>query len=481
MSIMLSEQFLEVINSLISGDRSKFNEFIENYCRLNSINSSSTLDLIKIKEEMQSIYYQALSDFLASKKFELFRQLFDYSDKLEIFIDVKKIPNRFKIISDLHLQGIQSGQIGDIFPIIRFYNEYNLFDREFTDTELNLVENIKRDKVLISNLEDLYGKVTDALIWYSCKIMPYDLYLIYINNNPTFPDEEFFSRNYYNLNFLKRFFDRYSIYGLSVEKLGHIKDFISFLDKTYLIPKQTTSNIDIKLIEFKYKRKIHLVSLSNIIKNYDMILDYKNHYKFYSLSMVLIGGLGPQGHGFTYSTPRGEVIEICSDRKENHAIIIKYKEFLKQQFLIKFEKVLVDKNIDTNKIKKIIKYLSNILKPEDIINYFNKGIILNQINSFFNENLEFSFKNEAEFQDIMKKISNAIKILLRPIKMVDQFKCRMDLVEEDKIQSEDIAKLTSLKGKSHYDVLRERIFFQNEIKWFYKDYANDLIKSAVKF
>ena len=164
MSIMLSEQFLEVINSLISGDRSKFNEFIENYCKLNSINSSSTLDLIKIKEEMQSIYYQALSDFLASKKFELFRQLFDYSDKLEIFIDVKKIPNRFKIISDLHLQGIQSGQIGDIFPIIRFYNEYNLFDREFTDTELNLVENIKRDKVLISNLEDLFGKVTDALI-----------------------------------------------------------------------------------------------------------------------------------------------------------------------------------------------------------------------------------------------------------------------------------------------------------------------------
>lgn len=478
---MLSEQFLEIIESLIAGDSSKISEFVESYIKADSNKLSSSSKYSKFKEEMESNYYRALSDFLASKKFEKFRRLFTYSDKLGIFIDVKKIPLRFKIISDLHLSGIQSGQIGNIFDIIRFYNEYNLFDREFTENELDVLKNIKKDKALIANLSDLFGNVSDSLIWYACKIMPYDLYLIYINNTSTFPDDEFFSRNYYNLAFLKRFFDRYSIYGLSVEKLGHIKDFIDRFEKHYSIAKNNATEKDSKLIKFRFRRKTHLVSINNILKNYDKILDFKNHYNYYSLSMVLLGGLGPQGHGFTYSTPRGEVIEICSDRKENRAIIIKYKEFLKKQFLVKLEEVMANKNIDSSIVKKTIDYLSEVLNPKEIINYYKKGLILKQINDFFNDNQETDLNDDIELQELMRKVSNAIKIILRPIKMVDQFKCRMDLVDEDKIKSEDIAKLTSLRGKSHYDVLRERFFFQNEIKWFFKDYSDELLKFGKRF
>ena len=65
--------------------------------------------------------------------------------------------------------------------------------------------------------------------------------------------------------------------------------------------------------------------------------------------------------------------------------------------------------------------------------------------------------------------------------MIDQFICRMNLVDENILKSEEIAKFTSLEGRSHYDVLRERFFFQNEIKWFFQDYSNEINALEKKF
>jgi hypothetical protein len=56
----------------------------------------------------------------------------------------------------------------------------------------------------------------------------------------------------------------------------------------------------------------------------------------------------------------------------------------------------------------------------------------------------------------------------------------MNLIEEGNIKSEDIAKLTSLKEKSHYDVLRERFFFQNQIKWLFKLYSKEILNFQKK-
>jgi hypothetical protein len=266
------------------------------------------------------------------------------------------------------------------------------------------------------------------------------------------------------------------MYGLSVGNLGKIEDFTEAFQREYSLSNHEKNKNNEKYIEIEFKNRIHLVSINNIEQNLNKFLSAKDHYNFYSFSMVLLGGLGPEGHGFTYSTPKGEIIEICSDRKETRAIIIKYKEFLKQQFLTKLKIELEKKNINKNVVVRIFKFLSEILKPKEMINYFKTKIILKQISEFLKEVQNLPDFRGNEPQKLITKISNAITVILRPIEMVDQFKCRMNLIEEGNIKSEDIAKLTSLKEKSHYDVLRERFFFQNQIKWLFKLYSKEILK-----
>ncbi len=477
---MLSEQVQILVESLKLGDLSKLKAFVSHFIEKKTF---KLLDSLSNKERIESYYYLALSKFLASKRFKEFSEFFNYSDKFEIFIDVKKIPFRFKIISDLHLRGIQEGRIGNIFGVIRFFNKYTLFDRDFSKEELELIENLKKDKLFVANLKDLFGKVSNSLIFYACKILPYDLYLIYVENvNVMLNNEErSYLRGTYNLNFLKDFTNRYVVYGLSIVNLGDSQTFIDYCKNNYLKIKDQDRISKLKLVKVLFHNRIHLVSINNILENYSKILDRENYNKYYSLSMVLLGGIGPQGHGFTYSTPKGEVVEICSDIKENEAIIVKYKQFLRNQFLVRIRKELLNKGIDEITIQGLQDYLSETIDNNEKINYFKKDMIVEKIRKFLNKYHENSHDSESELQDLITKISDAIKIILRPIRMIDQFKCRMDLVNENILKPEEIAKLTSLEGKSHYDVLRERFFFQNEINFFFKDYSKEIHELQKKF
>ncbi|KKK46350.1 MAG: hypothetical protein Lokiarch_02100, partial [Candidatus Lokiarchaeum sp. GC14_75] len=284
--------------------------------------------------------------------------------------------------------------------------------------------------------------------------------------------------------------DGFTLYGLSIRYLSSVKQFLETFNNEY-VASENKKFIEFDIIyppiyydiedfhEYHIKKR-HFVSPTNILKNQNNISD-KGKYKFYSLSMILLAGLGPQGYGFTYSTPRGEVIEICSDQKENEAIIIKFKQYLKRKFLRKLEEELTNLSINLVIKKRIIDFLWEILKPRVLINYYNKDPILKKIRSYLYQIDEFQQEQKFELEVIINKISLALSVILRRIKLKDQFMTRMNLVYEGKIKSEDIAKLTSLRGKSHYDVLQERFFFQNEINWFFKDYAKEIKALEKKF
>lgn len=484
----LNSDFIQsIVNSLKSGDILKIKFALENFKEDKYSDFFYLISDEKIKGKIETNFYKGLSKCLESKRFENFRLMIETSIIFDIFIDIKKIKNRFKILSKLILDchrevslGYQVASLGKIIYYVRFFNEFNLLDKELSNQDLELLDEIKQDNLFLLNLKDLLGDFSDSTIFYIVKVMPEDLYDFLIDR---FYDVSFGRNPDQMVQYVNVFFNRYSIYGLSVEKLGRVRHFIHTFKKFYLIEKKkliekgvSSSDNDLKYIEFNFKNKRHLVSPQNLLKNKEKISE-RTRFKFYNLSMVLLGGLGPQGHGFTYSTPKGEIIEICSDIRENNAIIIKYKQFLKIQFLTKLKIEMSNLGIKKEIIQRIELYLSEILIQKEVINYYKKKPILNKIKDFLNEQGNYQEELNQEREDLIEKISNAITIILRPIKMIDQFKARMDLVSEEKLKSEEIASLTSLKEKSHYDVLRERFFYQYIVKWFFEIY---LAKNPIK-
>ena len=139
---MLSVKFLELIKTIEAGDLSNLEDFFLSYKEMNFLDLNDLEDFNEIRDNREKCYYLTLSKLLDSlssyrgtgdklTRFNEFSELINYSDKLGIFIEVKKIPFRFKIIAVLHLDGMQKGLRGRIFEFIRFFNKYNLFEMKF--------------------------------------------------------------------------------------------------------------------------------------------------------------------------------------------------------------------------------------------------------------------------------------------------------------------------------------------------------------
>ncbi|MHA1914820.1 MAG: hypothetical protein ACW986_14165 [Promethearchaeota archaeon] len=491
---MNSAQFQALIDALVLSDGTEFvkliNQFTEN--DPNSIINSEYYG--RHEQDLEQAYYKAISHRLKSMKETFLKskeevsKLFKYSDKLGINFDASDI-DVIGIISELHIDSLNNGLRSRIIELVKFFNENGLFERNLTADELIIIHEIKEeDKLLAVNLRDLFGSVSDSLIYYVCYLMPYD-YVIWIRNTLKNPNGHRFVMN---PNSLRNWTDGYEIYDLVVRNLGSVEDFIK---KVEAKQKSDGLNEDMIILEFspRYNFSInenrieqtfserHLVYPKNILKNKEKILD-KGNYNFYNLSMVIFGGLGPSGQGFTYSTPRREVIEICldEDQAESEAII-QFKQFLKRKFLKKFEKELTDLGVERDIGEKITTFLSEVVNPINIDSNYNKELNLTKIRDFLYSFNELQDQNTFKLKDLVEKVSKFVSMIHRKINHKDQFVAWMNLVAKGKLKSEEIAKLISLRGKSHFDVLRERIFLQNKPKWFFKNYQKEIFELEDEF
>ncbi|MHA1985190.1 MAG: hypothetical protein ACW98D_01000 [Promethearchaeota archaeon] len=489
---MQSSQFQALIKALKSESISKFISLVDQFTENEPSNLTNSKNYNQFRAKLEKAYYEAISDHLhlmrnnfAQSKEDL-AKLFDYSDKLGIFVDVSNIDAE-GIISELHIDGLRKGLRSRIIELVSFFSKYNLFERNFTTDELKIIQDIKdNDKLLAVNLKELFGAASDSLIFYVCKVMSYD-YVKWIRSMLENPR----GHNYLmGPNALKNWTDGYAIYDLVVRNLGRVEDFIKKVEDKQNEVGQQEDMIFLEFSPIDHYRitrdgllrysEIHIV-YPEIIKQHKTSILNKDNYNFYSLSMVLIGGTGPEGLGFTYSTPKGEIIEICSDQKETEAIVIKFKQYLKRKFLDKLEKEMNSMHIDFDIRNRVIKYLSEIINPKAAVSYYNKSSMVTKIRNFLLQIEEFRLMDESKLKSIMEKISFAISMILRSIKLKDQFMARMDLVAKGKLKSEDISKLTSLRGKSHYDVLIERMFLQNKPKWFFKNYPKEILELEAGF
>ncbi len=140
---MHSSQFEKLLMTLKSGYISEFISLVDKFTEKipSCIPDSQNYDKFKII--LERTYYSALSKCLVSSRFNEFGQLFNYSDKLGIFIDISNI-NISEIITKLHIEGFTAGYRGRIIELVRFFNKYNLFERNFTTEQLKVIQEIKK-------------------------------------------------------------------------------------------------------------------------------------------------------------------------------------------------------------------------------------------------------------------------------------------------------------------------------------------------
>lgn len=368
---------------------------------------------------------------------------------------------------------IQTSDFSAYFKILSIANQYQLL-KQNKDQKDDFTFDASRDSnfLVVENLHDLFGNFTSDFVSFVNYDLPKFVLKLLLNFSPEFlmeinqRDRIQEIRLYVENNFY--------LYGFRVRKVG---DFDSYL-KNYQKNKQPYKEPGYHSL--RIKGGTSLISSRFFFEFYDSIREthiiredifneivekYKNEKTIFGypcISMVVSGGIGPQGKGFAYLTPHNEVIEVCSDAAQNKAYIIEFKKFLKSIFLSKLEEKLKAENTSTDLTEdlrsEIIQVLNSLIDV-DFVSSKDINLIWDKVESYFWKKLEHSLMT-VDFIDFLKK---SIYNILVPVKIEDQFKTRMDLIKDNKLDPTDISKLVSLGKISHFDILCQRRFFLNNL------------------
>ncbi|HEY0089307.1 MAG TPA: hypothetical protein VGB37_10710, partial [Candidatus Lokiarchaeia archaeon] len=160
-------------NYLKTGDTFRINSVIDQIGLDKIVKEINLPSSKKYKKNFETNFYEGLSNCLRHMRFENFKALDDLSVKFDVFIDVKRINNRFEILSELLLNcieevatGYQISALGKFIEILDFFHNYNLLERNFNNEELKIIEDTKAFTIFMSNLKDLFGYVSNSLIFY---------------------------------------------------------------------------------------------------------------------------------------------------------------------------------------------------------------------------------------------------------------------------------------------------------------------------
>lgn len=417
-------------------------------------------------------YLSELDRYLLSGNLRDFEKLVTRLDDEGILVDITQIPHIEEKISNLFIYHLQTGiNIDEIFHILKFANDFHFF-AGLTEQENLYFPSQEQKPEIVSNLQSLFETLSPGFFYYIVESLPNALSVFMSSNRGRFlPFDSQISLEE-TVNSIYSFVDNtYSSYGLRTRKIGTFKayyqkykrnreefdkDYYTFdVERTDLADRSNQSFFII-FTEAAHTAEKHLIYaplLETVKRKFEM---GEYGYEFPSLAMIIEGGIGPEGKGFAYLTPAGEVIEVCSDAKQNKAYIIEYKKYLKSIFL---EKLTQHMQSWPEKLRaETMDFFKTNIHTEmvgfhDIENLFDQ-----EINNYLRK-----VKNLIT-QDFLSFLNKSLREILIPFQMEDQFKVRMDLIKENKITESEVAKMASLGGISHFDILNQRIFFLNLIK-----------------